>query len=90
MKAPAAETHAREGVVPKGEDELQELCAICMEDPIQVLFEPCYHAIACATCAAKVATKTKECPVCRSPLLGCTQLCTLPHTDKAISRPDVA
>ena len=89
-QAPAAGMHFGDGIVPKGEDELQKLCAICMEHPIQVLFEPCHHAIACATCAAKVATKTKECPVCRSPLVACTQLCTLAHTDQAISRPDGA
>ena len=40
------------------------LCTICMEAdaPRTVLFGPCNHFLACASCAAKLA----ECPNCRA------------------------
>ena len=44
------------------EDRL--LCTICMEAdaPRTVLFGPCNHFLACASCAAELA----ECPNCRA------------------------
>ena len=44
------------------EDRL--LCTICMEAdaPRSVLFGPCDHLVACASCAAELA----ECPNCRA------------------------
>eukprot|EP00054_Salpingoeca_dolichothecata_P020787 m.131903 g.131903 ORF g.131903 m.131903 type:complete len:341 (-) comp23745_c0_seq8:37-1059(-) len=36
-------------------------CVICLDQERSVLFRPCRHLIACATCATKLA----NCPICR-------------------------
>lgn len=38
------------------------LCKICMEEELTILFLPCAHILSCEKCASK----TKECPVCRT------------------------
>ena len=69
LKALKAATDATAGalVQVKREKEALEdrlLCAICMEAdaPRTVLFGPCDHLVACASCAAELA----ECPNCRA------------------------
>ena len=69
LKALKAATDATGGalVQVKREKEALEdriLCAICMEAdaPRSVLFGPCDHLVACASCAAELA----ECPNCRA------------------------
>lgn len=42
------------------------MCIICMEKPSDAVFEPCGHAIACSSCAARVVAKSSSCPMCRS------------------------
>lgn len=44
------------------------LCAICLESPTEIVFQPCLHAAACIACARKIMAKAQECPICRSPL----------------------
>jgi len=69
LKALKAATDATAGalVQVKREKEALEdrlLCTICMEAdaPRSVLFGPCNHYLACASCAAALA----ECPNCRA------------------------
>lgn len=44
------------------------LCAICLEFPTEIVFQPCLHAAACVSCARKIMSKAQECLICRSPL----------------------
>ena len=37
-----------------------ELCFLC-EDPIDIKFEPCGHAVMCSACAQR----TRKCPICK-------------------------
>ena len=48
------------------------LCTICMEAdaPRTVLFGPCNHFLACASCAAAL----QECPNCRVPITARTSI----------------
>ena len=69
LKALKAATDATAGALVeiKREKEALEdrlLCTICMEAdaPRSVLFGPCDHLVACASCAAELA----ECPNCRA------------------------
>ncbi len=45
-------------------------CVICYENPRQIAFLPCYHAVACVGCAKRLDEETKgngcRCPVCRT------------------------
>ena len=62
------------------------LCAICLESPTEIVFQPCLHAAACVACARKIMAKAQECPICRSPLqsavllvgpvMQCSMYCT--------------
>ncbi|XP_064385298.1 uncharacterized protein LOC135334154 [Halichondria panicea] len=38
-----------------------ELCFLC-EDPIDIKFEPCGHAVMCSACAQR----TRKCPICKA------------------------
>ena len=42
--------------------EAQRECVVCMEGDRSVLFKPCLHVVACATCASALT----KCPICRS------------------------
>ena len=55
------------------EDRL--LCTICMEAdaPRAVVFEPCNHFLACASCAAAL----QECPNCRATITTRTTIANL-------------
>ncbi|KAL8562474.1 hypothetical protein ACOMHN_008618 [Nucella lapillus] len=39
----------------------KQLCKICMERDVEVIFLPCKHFVCCAPCSAAV----QECPICR-------------------------
>ena len=39
----------------------KQLCKICMERDVEVIFYPCKHFVCCASCSAAV----KVCPICR-------------------------
>mmetsp|Transcript_22919 Transcript_22919/g.52541 ORF Transcript_22919/g.52541 Transcript_22919/m.52541 type:complete len:305 (+) Transcript_22919:52-966(+) len=38
-------------------------CKICMAAPVSTRFKPCYHAICCNSCAARL--QSTQCPICR-------------------------
>lgn len=42
------------------------LCKVCMDQEMSVVFLPCGHFVACATCAAQMS----NCPVCRADIKG--------------------
>ncbi|GFQ95395.1 hypothetical protein TNCT_17511 [Trichonephila clavata] len=35
-------------------NEVGDICKICMDKEMNVVFEPCYHLISCHICAAKI------------------------------------
>ena len=40
-------------------------CAICLSEPVEILFKPCSHAGCCRACAMSIAETTSTCPFCR-------------------------
>ena len=44
------------------------LCLVCQTGPPHVVFEPCYHAALCISCAE--VTCKSFCPICRTPITG--------------------
>ena len=66
LKAATDATAVDLGRVKREKEALEDrlLCTICMEAdaPRSVLFGPCDHLVACASCAAELA----ECPNCRA------------------------
>ncbi|GFY03445.1 baculoviral IAP repeat-containing protein 7-A [Trichonephila clavipes] len=40
------------------------ICKICMNDEMNVVFQPCSHFISCHICATKIF----DCPLCRNPV----------------------
>ena len=80
LKALKAATDATAGALAevKREKEALEdrlLCTICMEAdaPRTVLFGPCNHFLACASCADAL----QECPNCRVPITARTSIANL-------------
>ena len=63
---PAHATAGARGEIKREKEALEyrRLCTICMEAdaPRTVLFGPCDHLVACASCAAALT----ECPNCRA------------------------
>lgn len=53
-------------------DDLDDssVCIICLDEPADMIFQPCSHCITCAACADLVMKAQKTCPVCRSPVLS--------------------
>ncbi|GFR02900.1 hypothetical protein TNCT_227411 [Trichonephila clavata] len=43
----------------------KDICKICMDEEMNVVFEPCYHLVSCDKCAAKIF----DCPLCRTPVI---------------------
>ncbi|GFS54966.1 e3 ubiquitin-protein ligase IAP-3 [Trichonephila clavipes] len=41
------------------------ICKICMNDEMNVIFQPCSHFISCHICAEKIF----DCPLCRNPVI---------------------
>ena len=56
--------------VPADALDPDECCVVCMEAPVQTVFQPCGHAVTCKSCADKICNKGRECPMCRSFLQG--------------------
>ena len=44
----------------------QKLCKICMVSDVNIVFLPCGHLVACATCAPAL----QMCPICRAAIKG--------------------
>ncbi|GFY43061.1 hypothetical protein TNIN_501002 [Trichonephila inaurata madagascariensis] len=42
----------------------KDICKICMDEEMNVVFEPCYHLVSCHKCAEKIF----DCPLCRTPV----------------------
>ena len=49
-------------------------CLICFSEPINVIINPCMHMCLCSGCAEELSLKTKLCPICRVPFIGCTNI----------------
>jgi len=44
-----------------------EKCCICMENPKEIIFDPCYHFDTCIKCAEQlVVVVSSKCPICRT------------------------
>lgn len=43
----------------------QHLCRICMVQPRNHMFRPCFHLCACESCARRIAGHDGSCPICR-------------------------
>lgn len=55
------------------EDDASSLCVVCMDSEPQVIFRPCLHTVACQACAARIAARSNDCPLCRCSI-SATQL----------------
>jgi hypothetical protein len=59
------------GTVPtSGGSQDVPQCVVCMDGPVEVMFNPCGHIKVCRICAQA----TRECPVCRQPIQGITRV----------------
>lgn len=57
----------------KKENELMkeaQMCKICCEERVSIVFLPCGHLVSCAQCAPAL----KKCPMCRKPIKGSTKV----------------
>ncbi len=55
------------------------VCCVCMENAIQVRFEPCKHSATCDKCASRLgqyANCARRCPLCRADIKHVTDLAT--------------
>jgi len=43
-----------------------EKCCICMENPNEIIFNPCYHFDTCIKCAEQLKVVSSKCPICRT------------------------
>ena len=76
LKALKAQQDASAGAlvqVKREKEDLEDrvLCTICMDAPRTVLFGPCNHFLACASCAAAL---NDECPNCRAAITTRTSI----------------
>ena len=60
----SAETMQDHPAISHAGTEQDGFCEICMESPVQTLFQPCLHTIACFKCAEKIMARQNECPMC--------------------------
>jgi len=45
-------------------EEEEEECCICLDNPADIIFQPCLHRIMCTPCSVAITT----CPICRASL----------------------
>ena len=50
---------------PKEEEEDDNGCIICLDQPSSVTFHPCRHSVTCSACAQLVMAARQPCPLCR-------------------------
>jgi len=50
------------------------LCVICFSKPYSHIYLPCRHRCVCADCAAKWASSSHRCPLCRAPSTSCSRV----------------
>lgn len=48
------------------EDKDTNECAVCLENPKTIVFDPCGHYYVCNVCA----TRLSQCPICRTSIRG--------------------
>ena len=46
------------------EINLEHLCTMCYENPIQAIFEPCGHRCLCLECYKREKENLERCPIC--------------------------
>ena len=44
----------------------QQICKICLDEPVAIVFLPCSHMAACVNCAPAL----RSCPICRAYIKG--------------------
>lgn len=57
--------------LPDDYDNMQQLCAICMERRKNVVFYKCGHKVCCDICSDQLRRKSyflANCPMCREPI----------------------
>lgn len=70
MLAPAvaAASQAASGMQPaQAEQDEDAVCIICLDQPSNVVFQPCSHCVTCEACAQLVVQARQPCPLCRGP-----------------------
>jgi len=45
-------------------------CTVCLDNPVEIAFDPCGHVVSCQACAAAMPT----CPVCRTTIDACLRI----------------
>jgi predicted nuclease with TOPRIM domain len=53
---------AKREIVIREEEKREKECALCMENPRNIMLKPCNHVCMCEECAKKVVKK--RCPIC--------------------------
>lgn len=48
---------------PTKEREDSQLCVVCLDEPKEVVLQPCNHLAVCSKCSTQIGS---ECPLCRS------------------------
>ena len=46
-------------------DSSGTMCTVCLDNPRQVLLQPCGHVCMCKDCADRVRGADNQCPICR-------------------------
>lgn len=62
-------------------DNNDNLCCICLNNHINVHYEPCNHVYSCYDCATNVYQTNQSCPICRIHINSITVLRDLPNND---------
>lgn len=61
---PAVDENATVATLP--EEEVQNLCVICISDASCAAVLPCRHMCLCTSCADTFRTQSNKCPICRA------------------------
>lgn len=69
---PITRKHLSNDEVKKENEFMKEaqMCKICCEEKVSIVFLPCGHLVSCAQCAPAL----KKCPMCRKPIKGSTKV----------------
>lgn len=59
-----------DGAVPEEKGGGGTVCAVCLDEPLSVMFQPCGHCACCVTCASAL----DKCPICRGPIVNTTKI----------------
>lgn len=69
---PITRNHLSTDEVKKENEFMKEaqICKICCEEMVSIVFLPCGHLVSCAQCSPAL----KKCPICRKPIKGSTKV----------------